>query len=643
MLSIKNSYNYETQYNGEPNIIPFTGNYEDMGDYKFIYIYINTVGNDTLTINFTNKQSDTGYEASEIYNINNIVRELVIPKKLKYFKAMITTDNFSVYDKRIYNVYLSDTQYITSTGAVTVNNTGFKMLDTDGSAITSTGNRLNTNGIISDSTGNKVTTTTNSGKIGLDINVSNTTVPVSGTVSANISGSISNTGFKMLDTDGNSLSSANPLITSENSYNLHRDAFNRLRTSHPYTLFDAKNINKASDKFSNYPTDGSGITYNINASNVSLSCSNSLPRIIRESKCRFPYQPGKSLLILNTFVFGSITGNSSPNSQVSTSTQRVGYFDDYNGIYLQAAPAPDGIKICKINSVSGNTILTGVHISTWNGDPTAKALDFSKAHIFWIDIEWLGVGSVRTGFVLNGRFILAHTFNHANIEDNTYMTSSQLPIRYEITYNTGNATLKQICSTVISEGGYEATSIVRFVGSNSRNTLLETFTLMNVDKYACAIRIIKPGSYDVYNSIIILHQLSIYLNNQQGNNAAKFPVVEYKLILNPLEGAYTWTPYSSPPYSDSYSVIEYALNTDISGITTNSGIIIHSGFLEGKSTINLDATKNFIFQLGRKITGISNNFLQYESDILVLAFKPLYLDDSAPIVNIGYKLGWYEL
>jgi hypothetical protein len=85
-------------------------------------------------------------------------------------------------------------------------------------------------------------------------------------------------------------------------------------------------------------------------------------------------------------------------------------------------------------------------------------LDISKAQILWMDIEWLGLGSVRTGFIIDGQFVLCHTFHHANILQSTYITTASLPLRYEIKNKdvvSSNSTLKQICSSVISEGGYE--------------------------------------------------------------------------------------------------------------------------------------------------------------------------------------------
>jgi hypothetical protein len=41
-------------------------------------------------------------------------------------------------------------------------------------------------------------------------------------------------------------------------------------------------------------------------------------------------------------------------------------------------------------------------------------LDLARAQILWMDFEWLGVGNVRCGFVINGQFIVCHTFQCAN-------------------------------------------------------------------------------------------------------------------------------------------------------------------------------------------------------------------------------------
>jgi hypothetical protein len=142
--------------------------------------------------------------------------------------------------------------------------------------------------------------------------------------------------------------------------------------------------------------------------------------------------------------------------------QRVGYYGASNGIYFEVANSI--LYIVKRSSVSGVLVDTRIAQSSWNNDtldgtgPSGLTIDISKAQILYMDIEWLGVGCVRVGFVINGTFILCHVFYHANEITSTYMTTASLPLRYEIKNTagtSGSSTMKQICSTAISEGGYE--------------------------------------------------------------------------------------------------------------------------------------------------------------------------------------------
>jgi len=174
----------------------------------------------------------------------------------------------------------------------------------------------------------------------------------------------------------------------------------------------------------------------------------------RETNKVFSYQPGKSLLLYTTFVMSGELGI----------RQSVGYFNDNNGYFVRKDEA--GVAaLVELSSVSGGIVENAIPQSSWNIDPfdgtgpSGITLDFTKAQILWIDMEWLGVGTVRTGFVVDGQLLPAHYFQHANIVDSTYIATACLPFRYEIE-NISSAiggSLKQICSTAISEGGYTLT------------------------------------------------------------------------------------------------------------------------------------------------------------------------------------------
>lgn len=124
--------------------------------------------------------------------------------------------------------------------------------------------------------------------------------------------------------------------------------------------------------------------------------------------------------------------------------------------------------VVKRSSTSGSAVDTAIPQTSWNLDPmngegvSGLNINADKAQIFVIDLEWLGVGRVRLGFGLEGNIYYVHEFIHANISTTTYMTTANLPVRYKIE-NTGTTsgvgTLKMICTTVISEGGFESDGI----------------------------------------------------------------------------------------------------------------------------------------------------------------------------------------
>lgn len=238
------------------------------------------------------------------------------------------------------------------------------------------------------------------------------------------------------------------------------DAFGRLRVSNPYTIFDTQARYYDHGQFATSTSGTANVVYEANSStymcNVGTGSGDS---VLRETVKTFPYQPGKSLLILTTFCMNA----PKPNLR-----QRAGFFNATNGIFFEV----NGSTVNMVIRSSSSGVLTEDRVAQadWNGDTllgtggpsnlSGIQLNPAVDQIWFCDVEWLGVGSVRVGFVINGVYIICHTFNHANIVGNTstYMTTATLPLRYEIT-NTGatgsSSMLRQICSSVISEGGFQ--------------------------------------------------------------------------------------------------------------------------------------------------------------------------------------------
>jgi len=360
------------------------------------------------------------------------------------------------------------------------------------------------------------------------------------------------------------------------------DAFGRLRVSSPMTLFDSSHRYRDNNLWSTLSANGGSVSFNASQGLMELNVTNTAgASAIRETTKVFSYQPGKSLLVMNTFVMASSATNL---------RQRVGYFGDQNGIYFQL---DDGnISIVKRSIVTGSIVDSVISRSNWNGDKldgtgsSGLVLDITKAQIIWTDIEWLGVGTVRVGFCINGQFIVCHSFHHANIIDSTYITTASLPLRYEIINKAattgGSKTLKQICSTVISEGGYELRGLQQAVSIPI--TAPRTFAVAGTFYPIISIRL--KNSPDRLDGIVILTALSIL---GQGNG------------IN-----YNWQVKASGVTTGGDWVdagVDSAVQYNITGTSYAGGRILASGFLNAsnQASPNLDILKEalFKFQLER--------------------------------------------
>jgi hypothetical protein len=236
------------------------------------------------------------------------------------------------------------------------------------------------------------------------------------------------------------------------------DAFGRLRVSNPYTLFETQARYFDHGQFASNTSGTANVVYVQNQSSYQLNVgSASGDSVLRETLKPFPYQPGKSQLTLNTFCM---------NTPKTNLRQRVGLFDSNDGVFFEN----DGTYNYFVIRSGSTGVEERVRQDAWNVDqlngtgpvtnPSGITLYPDRTQIMFADVEWLGVGSVRVGFVINGAIITCHQFNHANQTGNTkvYMTTATLPIRYEITNTgttSGNSMMTQICSTVISEGGFQ--------------------------------------------------------------------------------------------------------------------------------------------------------------------------------------------
>lgn len=366
------------------------------------------------------------------------------------------------------------------------------------------------------------------------------------------------------------------------------DAFGRLRASQPYTLFDSQNRYAADSQFDTGTVSGGSTTYLANESTVQLNVTTtSGSEVVRQTYRSLPYQPGKSLLCMATFSMHPAT--------VSGLRQRVGYFNPQNGVFFQRTDAATPTLAFVLRSfISGSASdARTVAQSSWNGDKldgtgaSGLTLDTTKAQILWMDFEWLGVGSVRCGFIINGQYVVCHTFHNANTIASVYMTTATLNVRYEITATTAlasTAALKQICSSVVSEGGYERYSIGHVA---RRTTAFTTIGTTAVPLVSIRLKSTALGA------VVLPSQIEVLPTTSQN--------YEVLLVKNPVLVGASWVTHPTDPN------VEY----DISATATAAGTVVQQGFTTasgsgGSKSLTASTGYNWALQPGVSLAGVSD-------------------------------------
>jgi hypothetical protein len=311
-------------------------------------------------------------------------------------------------------------------------------------------------------------------------------------------------------------------------------------------------------------------------------------QVLRETFKVMSYQPGKSLLVMNTFVMAPAQTNL---------RQRVGYFGTDNGIYVQLNNST--LSFVERSLVTGIVTESVVNQASWNADtldgngPSGITLDITKAQILFMDIEWLGEGTVRVGFIIDGNFIVCHRFNHANL-----ITS----------------TLKQVCSSAISEGGYELRGAQQAVGTSI--TAPKTFAVAGTYYPMLGIRL-KTTTLD---AIVITTAISL-LGLGNGKNYA------WRIVNGATITGGAWNPASAD------SSVEY----NLTGASVTGGRILAQGYVnssnQGSPSINILKEALFSTQLER------NTFTGTAFELVV----EMAIDATGGTLGAYVSLDWEEI
>jgi hypothetical protein len=382
------------------------------------------------------------------------------------------------------------------------------------------------------------------------------------------------------------------------------DAFGRARVSEPQTIFQSKGtLDIQPLVYDDQQISGTATsTYSAAKSSVALAVLDTAAgRRVRQSRTRAPYQPGKSQLALITFT-GPAGG---PEAGLDWA---VGLYDDADGVFLQQDGTAEPQWVRR-SSASGSAVDTPVAQSAWSED-TLSELDLTKAQIAVIDFEWLGVGIVRVGFVIDGVYRYVHTFKHANAATGVYMTTPNLPVRYEIGNDgtAGAAELEAICSSISSEGGVEDLGLTR---SASRSVVLTT--LDDADLYPLVTIRLRAGYLDAF---VVPDALQVLCTSTS--------TYRWALLLNPTVAgaAESFTAVTNSPVE---AAVGATNATKVSG-----GTIIAEGFAVDTQTSKgtIEANVGSV-QLGSAISGTA--------DRLTLAVQRLVGTTESFYGQLGWK------
>jgi len=302
-------------------------------------------------------------------------------------------------------------------------------------------------------------------------------------------------------------------------------------------------------------------------------------------------------------------------------TTRIGYFDNSNGLFFQYDTSSSTISVVLRNTTTD----TPIPQSSWNIDKmdgtgvSGITLNFTKAQLFVIDFEWLSVGRIRFGFYIFGRINYCHQITNLNELTNPYMLSPNLPVRYEISSITGaSRTLTQICSTVISEGGYTPIGREFSAGTNPNTSInvptSETPIIAITGISTYNHENILPTSFtimDINNNNGFLYRLRLYLSPTGASS--------------PLNGA-TLSPV------DNNSVVQYSYT----GLTIPVGsIIVDQGYFYGRGIVSFNSLSDVFTNIIQITSNIDN-----VCDVLLLTAEKTGSTGSG---DVFASMSWQEI
>jgi len=224
------------------------------------------------------------------------------------------------------------------------------------------------------------------------------------------------------------------------------DPGGRRRGSQITTLFDGKTLDV--DDLRIWQNVGTG-TFNFNVNKMEMSVTAG-QYCIRRGEYKTPYASGKPHLVEFT----------ADNLDVDAGVKKmVGYYSSapaspydtvYDGFWLEN----DGGSI-SIKAQRNGVETMNIPFASWKNYNLISDYDWSNFTVGFFDFLWLGGTGLRLFIKTDAGFILAHEEPWAGNAQDTFISSPNHSVRYELRSTTGTGELNAICSQVATEGAIE--------------------------------------------------------------------------------------------------------------------------------------------------------------------------------------------
>lgn len=415
-------------------------------------------------------------------------------------------------------------------------------------------------------------------------------------------------------------------IRYDDSENLQ--AFGRVRVANARILGDYRFMYGSGTLYELDYVTSNGATTFVNYTSVTATLTvdtTSGSQAIIQTKQYHPYIPGTGHMAMMTFVM---------TTSIAGLTQAVGMFDDQNGVFLRLR---DGIAEVGIRNRGVDTEV--VAQSAWNQDRLDGSMnefnqsgftaDWTKGQILALDYQWLGVGRVRIGLIIDGQWVNIHHFDHANRTDAVpYMSQPSLPVRWEIkntTAQTTSHTLTSICASVQAEGPDIETGFIRASSTDGASVNITSSNSV-YGKGIFAVRL-KNTVTSINKPLHALARLKAY-------SVASDADMQFKIAVLPGSSAISNNPSWTSVAGLSWA--EYTQDFTLSSSWATQAMIIDDQFVTG-------ATNN---KLGVAVTDTVENrnsviFQNHTAtDSQIFAVIGYYLNGN---VNARASLKWLEV